>query len=154
MKKNIQSINYKIKKFASSIEKLKSDELNTEEVEFIKKYQPQKFLIIYGTLGPGRPNHSKIEHINGIWKKGIIRGKLINEGWGAAMGYFAFKNTPENEQEIIQAYILISDELHKHWEFLDEFEGDEYTRTLTQYQLEDGTIGVGNIYAFKEKHNV
>ena len=148
MEIDIQSINDKIRKQATSFETLGGTALSKAEVNLVEKYHPQNSLVIYGTLAPGRPNHSKIEHVKGMWRKGTIKGKLVNEGWGAAMGYPAFEHVPENKQETIEAYILISDELGKHWDYLDKFEGEGYIRILTKYELETGEIGIGNIYAF------
>ncbi len=124
--------------------------LTDEENNIIEKYRPEKALIIYGSLAPDRPNHSKIKHIAGCWKKGIIKGKLENKGWGADLGYGGFKHTNIKEQEVIEAFILFSNELDKYWQFIDEFEGKEYNRILVKYELENGEIGIGNIYALKD----
>lgn len=137
-KENISSI---------TLSGLEDANLSEEEKLFIRTYQPQKGLIIYGSLAPGRPNHSKVEHIKGTWKKGIIRGRLESKGWGAQMGYNGFRHAPAEEQEIINAFILLSDELADHWPLLDEFEGREYSRLLAKYELENGETGVGYIYA-------
>jgi len=44
-------------------------------------------LFIYGTLGPGRPNEYVMQKIGGIWEAGSIKGRLIEAGWGATMGF-------------------------------------------------------------------
>ncbi|CVA90752.1 Uncharacterised protein [Serratia marcescens] len=44
-------------------------------------------LFVYGTLGPGRPNAHIMEAIGGSWEEGSVGGTLLNEGWGAEMGY-------------------------------------------------------------------
>ena len=124
--------------------------LSEEEKKFIESHQPQKILIVYGTLAPGQPNHSVIAHIRGHWQKGIIRGKLLKEGWGASMGYPAFDPVGGDEQEEIPAFILTSGELITNWTLLDEFEGSEYKRILAKYELEDGQSGVGYIYAIND----
>jgi hypothetical protein len=51
----------------------------------------------------------------------------------------------------IEAYILFSDELVDNWANLDAFEGAEYQRILAPFELENGKVGVGNIYAINEK---
>ena len=88
-----------------------------------------------------------VQHIKGTWKKGIVRGKLEKMGWGAAMGYNGFTHVRREEQEEIEAHILLSDELDKNWPLIDEFEGDEYRRVLAVYEGENREAGVGFIYA-------
>lgn len=56
-----------------------------------KLNQPEQCLLAYGTLGPGKPNHHKLEHIEGVWMKGFVRGKLEQEGWAARLGYPGFR---------------------------------------------------------------
>ncbi len=143
----IKDLNKKIVSQGVSVEKLDKEDLTAIEKTFIHKYQLQQSLIIYGSLAPNRPNHSKIEHINGKWVKGFIKGKLVKEGWGTALGYFGFKPSSLEEQETIEAYLFFSDELAHHWAYLDEFEGDGYRRILAKFELHNGEIGVGNIYA-------
>lgn len=122
-------------------------DLSRSEKLTIKSEQPEKVLIVYGTLAPGKPNHVKIEHIQGKWEKATIKGKLINEGWGAELGYYGFAHANEEEQITIEAHVLFSDELPAYWSYIDDFEGNGYKRILTKYELEEGRIGVGYIYA-------
>jgi len=147
----IDSINKKLK--AANIDSLKLEELNLTETErsFNEEYKPGNVLIIYGTLAPGRTNYHVIEHIKGNWLQGIIRGKLVKEGWGANLGYYAFKHVGTAEQEAIKAFILTSDELISNWKFLDEFEGSGYRRILAKYELDSGEMGAGFIYAVNEE---
>jgi len=146
----IKDLNKKITSEGVSIEKLGHEVFSEVEAAFLNQYKPQQSIIIYGTLAPNRPNHSKIEHINGKWTKGVIKGKLVKEGWGAEMGYFGFKHSSLDEQENIEAYVLFSDELAENWSYLDEFEGDGYKRILAKYELDNGEVGVGNIYAIND----
>lgn len=44
-------------------------------------------LATYGTLAPGRPNAHLLADLPGQWTQGFVRGRLIEMGWGAAMGY-------------------------------------------------------------------
>lgn len=117
------------------------------EKTFIKTYRPEKSLIIYGSLAPNAPNHHIVEHIYGTWQTGIVRGQLEKKGWGVDLGYFAFKHVSSEEQKEIKVFILNSDELVANWAYLDEFEGDGYKRLLAVFELKNGEIGVGNIYA-------
>ena len=120
------------------------------EKKLILTYHPEKSLIIYGSLAPNAPNHHVIEHIRGIWGKGIVRGQLEEKGLGADLGYFAFKHVPIKEAKEIKAFILHSDELVANWVHLDEFEGDGYRRLLALFEFENGEIAIGNIYATNE----
>lgn len=124
--------------------------LEEHEKELIRKFQPEKKLIIYGTLAPGKPNYSKIEHIKGEWKKAVIKGVLQNKGWGAELGFYGFKHANADEQTTIEAQVLFSDELVANWPYLDDFEGDGYKRILARYELENGEAGAGYIYAINE----
>ena len=146
----INDLNKKISSQGVRADQIDKENLTEEEARFIHKYKPSQSLIIYGTLAPNKPNHSKIEHIKGKWIQGIIKGKLVKEGWGAALGYFGFKHASIEEQEIIEAHVLISDELADNWTYLDAFEGAEYIRILAKFELDNGEVGVGNIYAIND----
>jgi gamma-glutamylcyclotransferase (GGCT)/AIG2-like uncharacterized protein YtfP len=146
----IKDLNIIITSQGRGVDKIDKVDLTVAEEQFLNEYKPQKSIIIYGTLAPNRPNHSKIEHINGIWKKGIVKGKLVKEGWGAELGYYGFKHSSIDEQENIEAFILFSDELVNNWAFLDDFEGDGYRRIIAKFELENGEVGVGNIYAIND----
>ena len=143
----IENLNKKMKLLGVSIEKLDHRELTEVENNFINTYRPERSLIVYGSLAPNRSNHSEVEHIKGKWLKGIVKGKLENAGWGTDLGYPAFRHTRIDEQENIEAHILFSDKLVDNWASLDEFEGNEYYRILAKFELENGEVGVGNIYA-------
>jgi len=146
----VESLNKKMKSLGVSPEKLEHKDFTEAEKAFIKTYSPEKYFIVYGTLAPGKPNHSKVEHIKGKWLKGMVKGKLENKGWGAKLGYFGFRHAYNNAQENIEAYILLSDELVDNWSYLDEFEGDGYKRILAKFELENGEFGVGNIYEIND----
>lgn len=141
--KLIHSINIKRGSFPDLI-------LTESENTLLQKFQPQKHFIVYGTLAPNRPNHHKVAHIKGTWHEGIVKGKLVSKGWGAELGYNAFKHCSIDESTDIQAFILVSEELPKNWQALDDFEGVEYKRILAQYELANGTQGVGYIYSLND----
>lgn len=146
----ITSLNKKENISKIVISDLEKENLTQQEKLFFKTYQPEKALIIYGTLAPGKPNHSKIEHIKGIWKNAVINGKLENKGWGSELGFFGFMHSNSDEQKTIEANVLFFDELFVYWEYLDDFEGIGYKRILAKYKLENGKVGVGYIYAINE----
>lgn len=133
------------------VDNLEDTDLCEDAKAFIKAYRPERSLIIYGTLAPDRPNHSVIKHIKGKWQKAVVRGKLENKGWGAELGYYGFEHARLEEQEEIEAFVILSDELVANWKYLDEFEGDGYRRILAKYQLDNGEIGFGYIYAINKE---
>lgn len=124
--------------------------LTQEEKRVIQTYRPGHWLVVYGSLAPGRPNHPVVEPIKGTWQKGTVRGQLEDKGWGADLGYYGF--TPARNQEPVEiaVYVLQSNELVVHWSRLDAFEGAGYQRMLVSFILENGVIGVGNIYALHD----
>lgn len=139
----IEKLNDKILSTGSGFEKLDIQGMTPAEQSLLKTYRPDTSLIIYGTLAPNRSNHAEVQNIKGEWKKGIVKGKLLN----VSDGYVAFKHTQTGEQESIEAFVLFSEELNDNWSRLDEFEGDDYRRILAKYELNNGEIGIGNIYA-------
>ncbi len=145
LNKAVESLN--LKHYATSQKDL---DLSDDERLFIQMYEPEKKIIIYGSLAPDRINHNKVEHIAGQWCKGIIRGQLEKIGWGADLGYWGYKKTNSENDKVIDAFILFSDELSTHYAALDDFEGEEYERVLAIFELDTGEIGVGNVYALKE----
>ena len=124
--------------------------LSPEEESLIKSHKPYQALIIYGSLAPGRPNHKVVEPIKGEWKAAVIKGRLEEKGWGAEMGFFGFAPADAGEQSAIDCHVLISEALIDNWALLDEFEGDGYRRILAKYELPNGCIGVGYIYALSQ----
>jgi gamma-glutamylcyclotransferase (GGCT)/AIG2-like uncharacterized protein YtfP len=116
----------------------------------MKDLQSIPALIIYGSLAPGESNHAVMEPIKGEWKKATIKGKLHEGGWGSSLGYNGFVSVNNEEAEIINCYVLFSDDLPAHWDYLDKFEGDGYTRIETDYELENGKKGIGFIYALNQ----
>lgn len=48
-------------------------------------------LAVYGSLAPGRSNHHIVAPLGGEWTEGKVEGNLIPAGWGAALGYPAFR---------------------------------------------------------------
>ncbi|XWW45044.1 gamma-glutamylcyclotransferase [Fibrella sp. USSR17] len=125
--------------------------LSNAEKEVFRAYLPEQTLIIYGTLAPGKPNHSKIAHIIGTWESATVMGRLEKKGWGAALGFNGFNPASPGEPFItIPAQVLRSPMLPQNWTVLDEFEGPGYKRILSAYTLADGGIGIGYIYAINE----
>ena len=61
-------------------------------------------LVAYGTLAPGRPNHHKLDGLNGRWLGGSVRGVLVQQGWGAALGYPALILDPDGPAMEVQIF--------------------------------------------------
>lgn len=104
-------------------------------------------LFIYGTLAPGRPNEHKMSDIKGSWQEAFVKGKLEGKGWGTEMGYPGI-HLDENADDV-EGFLFTSDELHKKWNELDSFEGEEYQRVLTKIKLSNGETTEAFIYALK-----
>lgn len=85
-------------------------------------------LAVYGTLAPGKPNHHVVAPLGGEWTNGIVEGDLSEEGWGATLGYPAFR--PRAGGAVIAVQVLTSSALPAAWPEIDRFEGPEYRRIL------------------------
>ena len=67
-----------------------------------------------------------------------MRGKLINEGWGAALGYPGLILDEDGSE--IQVDLFESPELPAHWGRLDVFEGSGYRRTEVCVHTSEGPL--------------
>ena len=83
-------------------------------------------LFVYGTLAPGRANHKILENISGLWETATLRGTLVQEGWGVAMGCPGIVPTEDGDE--VEGFVFSSADLANHWPRLDEFEGEGYER--------------------------
>ena len=95
-------------------------------------------LATYGTLAPGRVNHHELAALDGVWTTGIIHGRLIAEGWGAAHGCPGIMLDPEGEA--VEVHIFESADLPAHWPRLDAFEGPGYRRVTVAVATENGPL--------------
>ncbi|WPF65744.1 MULTISPECIES: gamma-glutamylcyclotransferase [unclassified Corynebacterium] len=115
---------------------------------------PEQRLFVYGTLGPGRPNEHLLSPYGGTWARGHVRGRLREEGWGAAMGYPGLildspGNTPESAAQTVSGWVLTSAELDRAWAELDAFEGPEYRRVEAEVTLDGGDTVRTWVYALR-----
>jgi hypothetical protein len=69
----------------------------------------QHRLATYGSLAPGRPNHHHLDGLDGRWFQGHVRGRLIEAGWGSALGYPALILDPAGSA--VEVYIFESIDL-------------------------------------------
>lgn len=95
-------------------------------------------LATYGTLAPGRINHHQLAGLKGKWRRGTVKGRLIEAGWGAKLGYPGLILDPSGQE--VEVYLFESPDLPDHWPRLDDFEGDGYRRVVTQVRTEDGDL--------------
>lgn len=98
----------------------------------------QTRLATYGSLAPGRVNHHEVIGLRGEWSTGTIRGRLIEAGWGAELGYPGLVLDPEGAE--IEVFVLTSTDLADHWGRLDAFEGSGYRRVEVSVATEGGTL--------------
>ncbi len=98
----------------------------------------EKRLATYGTLAPGRVNNHELSELNGQWLTGYVRGNLLEDGWGAELGYPGLALDPSGQK--IEVYVFQSDDLPEHWDRLDAFEGEGYTRVPVTVHTLDGDL--------------
>lgn len=107
-------------------------------------YGSSRRFVVYGSLGPGGPNHFRLEPLGSVWRSGFsVNGALAQEGWGASLGFPGLvwsRDGPHNPVQLLEADTLLG-----HWPVLDEFEGVGYVRSLVPV-TNGSEVLVGNIY--------
>jgi len=104
-------------------------------------------LFVYGALAPGRPNEHVLAEVPRRWEPATVKGTLLQEGWGVAVGYPGIVLDELGGE--VHGFIFSSEELAEHWARLDDFEGDGYERVVTSAELGDETVVKAHIYALK-----
>ncbi|TDF82317.1 gamma-glutamylcyclotransferase family protein [Pseudomonas sp. H9] len=104
-------------------------------------------LFVYGTLGPGRPNEHVMLNIGGDWQPAMLKGRLEQAGWGAEMGFPGLVIADDGDE--IHGHVFSSENFPAHWPALDEFEGAEYQRVLTNVTLASGAVIEAYVYALR-----
>jgi gamma-glutamylcyclotransferase (GGCT)/AIG2-like uncharacterized protein YtfP len=99
---------------------------------------PDTRLATYGTLAPGRPNHGQLSGLSGRWLLGGVRGSLVQEGWGADLGYPGLILDPDGP--LVEVDVFESSALPHHWRRLDAFEGAGYRRVTTEVSTAEGVL--------------
>jgi gamma-glutamylcyclotransferase (GGCT)/AIG2-like uncharacterized protein YtfP len=77
-------------------------------------------LFVYGTLAPGRANHRVLKSIPGSREAATLRGNLLQEGWGVAMGYPGIVPTEDGEE--VEGFVFSSAHLSDHCSTLDAYQ--------------------------------
>jgi gamma-glutamylcyclotransferase (GGCT)/AIG2-like uncharacterized protein YtfP len=81
-------------------------------------------------------NHHHLAALKGRWLKGTVTGRLIEAGWGAALGFPGLVLDPEGPA--VEVSLLESPDLPDHWPRLDALEGPGYRRVVTQVATDEG----------------
>jgi gamma-glutamylcyclotransferase (GGCT)/AIG2-like uncharacterized protein YtfP len=95
-------------------------------------------LATYGSLSPSQINHRELAALKGHWRRGTVHGKLMNAGWGTALGFPGLILDPSGPD--VEVYLFESSDLPDHWSRLDEFEGAGYRRVVTQVCTPEGNV--------------
>ncbi|TLT00909.1 gamma-glutamylcyclotransferase family protein [Aliarcobacter cibarius] len=106
-------------------------------------------LFVYGTLMPNCPNAFVLENIVGKFVKASVKGKLIDAGWSASMGYPGIRLDAGNDT--IHGFLFYSDNLINHWDNLDKFEGEEFERKEVIVERFDEMEVQTYIYVLKDE---
>jgi gamma-glutamylcyclotransferase (GGCT)/AIG2-like uncharacterized protein YtfP len=104
-------------------------------------------LFVYGTLAPGRPNEHLLADVDGDWEPATVRGVLVQEGWGAGLGFPAIALAADGPE--VSGFLFVSDRLDDHWARLDAFEGEEYDRVVAPAKRTDGQEVDAHVYVHK-----
>lgn len=104
-------------------------------------------LAVYGSLAPGESNHHVLADVSGEWFDTIVRGRLIDSGWGSDLGYPALRWDPNGDD--VPAKLFVSAHLRKQWDRIDAFEGDHYRRDLVTVHHPGGETSVANAYVVR-----
>jgi gamma-glutamylcyclotransferase (GGCT)/AIG2-like uncharacterized protein YtfP len=116
------------------------------ESRFASAFAADRRLAVYGSLAPGRANHSQLRDLLGEWHSGLsVTGELVRRGWGADLGYLALLWSATGPDVPVQ--LFVSEQLPLHWARLDEFEGPDYLRILVPVASAGVVVAVANLYA-------
>ena len=105
-------------------------------------------LFVYGSLQPGGCNASVLVALTGVWQPAVVKGVLVDAGWGAALGYPGLRLTDDGNK--ISGMVFMSSDLPRFWQELDAFEGEQYTRVLAPATLQTGEVVQVCVYALRE----
>ena len=105
-------------------------------------------LFVYGSLQPGGPNEHVLDAIGGTFEPASVRGRLLEAGWGASLGYPGLVLDQDGPR--IEGYLFTAATLDQHWPALDDFEGEAYERVSTPVTLADGTTTEASLYVLRE----
>lgn len=87
--------------------------------------------------------------IGGEWTGATIRGRLVESGWGAEIGFPGL--VIDEDGKSIAGYVFTSTNFEAHWSQLDRFEGDEYRRLKTSVVLDNGSVVDAFVYTLRNE---
>ena len=102
---------------------------------------PCRRLATYGTLAPGEPNHVILAEMDQRWFEGTIDG-IAQEEDGYRVVYWRWDGTRQR----VSVRLLVSRDLYREWERLDQYAGSSYQRILVPVDLASGMMIVANLY--------
>ncbi len=105
-------------------------------------------LFVYGTLMPNCPNAHVLEKIVGKFVPATVKGFLVDAGWSASMGYPGIRLDPDGDT--VHGFLFTSSNLINHWDYLDDFEGNEFVRTPVSVERYDELEVDTYIYTLKD----
>ena len=106
-------------------------------------------LFVYGSLQPGQPNAHQLAGLEGTWEKASVRGRLVEAGWGAGIGYRALILDEEGPE--VAGYLFTSADLGGRWSALDAFEGPDYERVVAAVSLASGERVRAHVYVHRRR---
>tara|TARA_R110002050_G_scaffold681_5_gene4928 strand:- start:20 stop:358 length:339 start_codon:yes stop_codon:yes gene_type:complete len=105
-------------------------------------------LFVYGTLMPNCPNAHVLERIVGKFVPATVKGFLVDAGWSASMGYPGIRLDANGDT--VHGFLFTSSNLINHWDYLDDFEGNEFVRTPVTVERYDELEVDTYIYTLKD----
>jgi gamma-glutamylcyclotransferase (GGCT)/AIG2-like uncharacterized protein YtfP len=116
------------------------------ESELESQYHTSHRLAVYGSLAPGRKNHNQLADLAGAWEHNLyVEGELIDGGWGLQLGYPSLQWKSGGAR--IDVALFVSRSMPDHWDRLDRFEGEDYSRILVPVFNRNGLYTIANLYA-------
>jgi len=88
-----------------------------------------------------------MSEIGGDWEPAVVKGRLVEEGWGSRMGYPGLVLSDDGEE--IHGQVFSSPNLERKWASLDEFEGGEYQRVVATVTLTSGERVQAHVYVLR-----
>ena len=105
-------------------------------------------LFVYGTLAPGGPNAHVLADLSGTWEPAMVRGRLLEQGWGAELGFPGL--VVDERGADVAGMLFRSPQLAARWRRLDAFEGEGYERVLVPVTLLSGGTCLAYVYALRD----
>ncbi|MFC1895624.1 hypothetical protein ACFL0Q_03035 [Thermodesulfobacteriota bacterium] len=131
--------------YGPDLKKRKRDQSVCETIVPLQRFllnllldRPDRKLVAYGTLGPGKANYDMLSGLQGAWEECVLNGRIDK-----SKGLLFFTWHPGGPT--IDAQLFISPILPNNWVHLDRFEGDAYRRRLAPVKRSSG-ISIASIY--------